>query len=230
MKKLKLAVLCSLAAAINAMATVGGVVDYTPLSINLVSTYVNNNVPHAVSINNGNLLARINLYLGIAGTKLAVNNVNGHFVVLNAAGAVVADLSSGVYYTNPKDGVEYYVGIDGNLGISHTEFTSGSVALPNFSVGGTSRMQSMYIYFENHFPGYWETDYKVDINGGNVGNFTTSLKAGAYKQSITCTIYGGDSYDYILGNYGIVTGTISATGTSAVAAPSFWDPFTTITL
>jgi len=229
MKALKISVLSTLAAAlcVSVGATAPVVVDYTPISINLAGTSVKNGAGAAYSINNGSLLAKINLYLGTRGTTLALNNVNGHLVVLDVAKTQVADLTSGVYYTNPVDHVQYWVGTESSLPFvsSIFEVTSGSVALPNFSVGGSARSENwFYLYFEDNYNG-WENDYYIQIPSGNIATYALSLKNGAYKQSFSATVHG-DFWDYINGNSGTVSGIISASGTSAVPAPAYWDPFT----
>ena len=230
MKALKISFLSTIAAAlcVTAGATAAPVaVDYTPISINLAGTSVYHGGGAGYSINNATLLAKINLYLGTHGTSLALNNVNGHLVVLDVTKTQVADLTSGVYYTNPVDHVAYWVGCEGlpfQTGINET--TSGSVALPNFSVGGTIRSENwFYIYFQDYATGNWYTDYEIDIPSGGIATYAVSLNAGAYKQSFTSTVHG-DFWDNIHGNSGTVWGTISASGTSAVPAPSYWDPYT----
>ena len=231
MKAFKISVLSTIAAAlcVTAGATAAPVaVDYTPVSINLAGTSVKNGAGAAYSINNGSLLAKINLYLGIRGTTLAINNVNGHLAVLDATKTEVADLTAYAYYTNPKDGVTYRVFCEGlpfQTGIAET--TSGSVALPNFSVGGTIRSENwFYLYFQDDYAG-WYTDYEIDIPSGGIATYAVSLKNGAYKQSFSATVHG-DFWDNINGNSGTVSGIMSASGTSAVPSPSYWDPYTII--
>ena len=153
------------------------------------------------------------------------------------------------------NGTHYLVAanIIGFLNNNGFEITSGTSTLPaipaaNYSIKSSfaNRNSIFTITFSDDFPFNdgdvtpedFTTDYQVTINNGS-GTFANSLvvTAGvnAYKQSFTALVFGtaldNENNDNNLQVNplrwnGIVSGTISASGKSAVVAPSIWDPIT----
>ena len=238
MKTFKFSVLCaaalSLCAATSAQAT-----DYTPVSVNLVATYVIDQIPYATAINNTTLLKKIGAYLNFSpvGDTLQIDNTTGDLCVLNSSGALVANLGTGIGGTNvvtDVNGISFRVQANPFFnGGGAVEVTGGSSTLPNFNVKGSFTLPFFSIRFQDDLgntPGDFSDDYRLLIDSG-YGTFAESLTVtgavNAYKQSINCNVYGFVDND-IAGWFGTVTGTITASGKSAVAAPSIWDVITPI--
>ena len=141
---------------------------------------------------------------------------------------------------------------NGNNGFEITGGTSTLPATPaaNYSIKSSfaNRNGIFTITFSDDFPfndgdvtpENFTADYQVTLNKGS-GTFANSLvvTAGvnAYKQSFTALVFGTALDNELVDNAnnfqvnplqwnGIVSGTISASGKSAVVAPSVWDAIT----
>ena len=248
MKTFKFSVLCAAALSLCAAAS-AQVTDYTPFSANLTANYVVGNVPFATAINNATLLKKIGFYLGFSpvGTKLAIDNTTGDLCVLTSAGALRVNLTTGIGGTNvvtDVNGVSFKVVATTFFSAGNAvEITSGTSTLPtlpaaNFNVKGSLILPGFTIRFQDDFnnPGVFGDDYVLTIDTG-LGTFANSLTVtglvDAYKQSLSATVYGfvtdfnGDVGE-IGGETATITGTLTASGTSAVAAPSIWDVITPV--
>ena len=244
MKTFKFSVLCAAALSLCAAASVQAT-DYTPVSVNLVATYVIGQIPYATAINNAKLLTKIGAYLNFStvGDTLQIDNATGDLCVLNSSGALVANLSTGIGGTNVTtdvNGISFRVLADTFFnGGGAVEVTGGSSTLPNFNVKGSFTLPFFRIQFQDDFgnvPGTFSDDYSLTIDSG-YGTFAESLTVtgavNAYKQSINCNVYGfvtdfNGAVGFLGGNGGTIVGTITASGKSAVAAPSIWDVITPV--
>ena len=241
MKTFKFSVLC--AAALSLCAAASAQTDYTPVSVNLVATYVIGNTPYATAINNTTLLKKIGAYLNFSpvGKSLQIDNTTGDLCVLNSSGGLVANLGTGIGGTNVNTDVnDISFRVQASTffnGGGAVEVTGGSSTLPNFNVKGSFTLPFFRIQFQDDFgntPGVFSDDYFLTIDSG-YGTFAESLTVtgavNAYKQSINCNVYGfATDFNGAIGGFGgsdaTIIGTITASGKSAVAAPSIWDVIT----
>ena len=205
---------------------------YLDINVTGASLQIDNTTGDVVVLSSaGSLLANLTTGLPSTTNNMSMDAGGTHYLVTATAGGIVNN--------------------------NAFEITSGTSTHPadpaaNFSIKGSfaTRNGIFTITFSDDFPFNdgdvnaedYTTDYQVNITHGS-GTFANSLvvTAGvnAYKQSFTALVFGtaldnelNDNANNLQINplqwNGIVSGTISASGKSAVVAPSIWDVITPV--